>query len=182
MSVRASPDNPFASREPAKVYSVPRRYDLATLMAVTLAYAVLFGTMRSCGAPPAAIGFVSLFVTLVGLGQALLFRGRNPRRASTVAGALAFLVCGIVSVWMSSHSRMGDVVYWTDTVLVLATGSLCPGMIFGYVVGTLVAGVFLVADLFRKLLRRLSSREFVSTTCSAETTEAVVGQKESGSL
>lgn len=106
MSTGSAPDNPFGPRPPAKVYSVPRRYDLATLMAVTLAYSLLFGVMRFLQAPPALIGVVSLFITLVGLGQALLFRGRHPRAASLVAGILAWSACAVLMyVW--DHPRRG---------------------------------------------------------------------------
>jgi hypothetical protein len=173
----ASPDNPFVSRPSRRLYSVPRRYDLATLMAVTFAYSLLFGAMRWWQASPAAIGLVSLFVTLVGLGQALLFRGRSPRAASAVAGVLAFLVCGIAAVLMSPYPRTNHVIYWTDTVIGLATGSLCPGTILGYLAGTLVAGVFLVADLFRKLLRRMSRRKPVGAFDGGDATETAVAHE-----
>jgi len=177
MSTGVSPDSPFAPRPPAKVYSVPRRYDLATLMAVTFAYSLLFGAMRWWEASPAAIGSVGLFVTLVGLAQALLFRGKSPRLASVVAGPLAFFVCGIATLLMSPYPRTHEVIYWTDAVLVLAVGSLCPGAVFGYLAGTLVAGVFLVADLFRKLLRRISSPKPVGAIDGGDATETALAHE-----
>lgn len=178
MSTGDSPVNPFAPRPPTKVYSVPRRYDLATLMAVMFAYSLLFGAMRWSQASPATIGSVGLFVTLVGLAQALLFRGKSPRLASIVAGPLAFLVCGIASLLTSPYPRTHEVIYWTNAVLVLAVGGLCPGTIFGYLAGTLVAGVFLLADLFRKLLRRMSSRKPVRAIDGGDATVAAVADEE----
>jgi hypothetical protein len=155
MSGLLLPDNPFApgppkSRPRRKVYSVPRRYDLATLMAVTFAYALLFGGMRFWEFPPLAVGGVSLFVTLVGLGQAVLFRGRRPRAASAVMGILGF---SAVLAWI--------VISNNDPISLPAAAiySSIWGTILGYLAGVLVAGVFLIAELIRRLLRRLSTRK-----------------------
>ena len=50
------PDFPRDDSRPSPIgqapYSVPRRYDLATLFAVSLAYALLFGLMRVADIPP----------------------------------------------------------------------------------------------------------------------------------
>ena len=73
-------------RAAPRLYSVPRRYDLATLFTVTLAYALLFGAMQRSGMPPNVAFDVAGFITLVGIGQALLFKGNAPRLASVVTG------------------------------------------------------------------------------------------------
>jgi len=169
MSAKVSPDNPFAPRPPAKVYSVPRRYDLATLMAVTLAYALLFGAMRLLQAPPALIGFVSLFITLVGLGQALLFRGRRPRAASIVVGVLsleAWLAWLLIQAYAETRPP-GEVIFF---FAFMAIFFVFLGTLLGYIAGTVIAGVFLVADLIRQLLRRMSGPKPVPAGDWAETT------------
>lgn len=153
MSTGALPKDPFAPRPPPRLYSVPRRYDLATLMAVTLAYALLFAAMRLWDASPAAVGVVSLFVTVVGLAQAVLFRGRHPRAASLIGGAVAWFLCGLLNVLMWRRTADTPAEYWITAAIGLAISSVCPAMVLGYLAGTLVAGVFLVADLIRKSLR-----------------------------
>ena len=70
----------------AKVYGVPRRYDLATLFAVSVAYAIMFGVMRALSFPLDRFAISAAFVTSVGIGQALLFKGKSPRTASVGVG------------------------------------------------------------------------------------------------
>ena len=133
------------------VYSVPRRYDLTTLFAVTLAYAVLFAALRLLSAPPAVMLSIGGFVALVGLGQALLFKGSAPRAASMVVG---FIVCGaapIVYVLSDPRLRRGDI----EEIVAAAPCWAVAGTMLGYLTGAAVAGVFLVADAIRRRLRRL---------------------------
>jgi hypothetical protein len=138
-------------------------------MAVTLAYALLFGVMRFLQAPPALIGFVSLFITLVGLGQALLFRGRHPRAASLVAGILAWSACAVlIYAWDHPGGGTPRPGYWTDLLKIFAISAVCPGAILSYLTGTLVAGLFLVADVIRRLLRRMIRPKPVGTGDWAE--------------
>ena len=97
-----SPDSPH--RAGPRLYSVPRRYDLATLFTVTLAYSLLFGLMQRLGMPPIAAFVVAGFITVVGIGQALLFRGNAPRLASVVIGAVVPTVLLVVALAMKFHS------------------------------------------------------------------------------
>jgi ABC-type proline/glycine betaine transport system permease subunit len=76
----------------AKVYSVPRRYDLTTMFVVSTAFALLFAGMRILEWPKEAALTTGLFITLVGLGQAMLFGGKSPRLASVVVGVVFFFV------------------------------------------------------------------------------------------
>ena len=117
------------------IYSAPRRFDIATVLTVMAAYALLFTAMRLLGWEPATLGVVGGFVTAVGIGQALLFGGNAPRIASVVVGAA----------------------YWAFAVTVASGGNVCLGFsslfwggVSGYVAGTLVGGVFLVADAVRR--------------------------------
>lgn len=146
---QATPNNKPAGPVGPKTYSVPRRYDLATLFTVSLAYALLFGAMRLMSAPPTLVALVALFVTVVGLAQALVLKGNWPRLASILAGYLFCLTAGVIGVVRS----------WSvASVVETCFYALCPGVIAGYLAGLAVAGVFLVADLVRKALRRLRHR------------------------
>jgi hypothetical protein len=157
------PENPFADRPPPEpvvppwrvaqpepqVFGVPRRYDLATLMAVTLAYACLFGALRALSWPPKAMVWTAGFLTVIGAAQALLFGGKRPREASYLTG-IGFML--VVMVMERGLPR-----FWVDVffvpILFFCTIVL-PGLVLGYAGGVIVAGVFLVAHHLRSGLRR----------------------------
>ena len=133
-----------------RIYSVPRRYDPATLFVVSLAYALLFGFMRSVGFPPIAFAVVAGFVTLVGLSQAILFGGKAPRQASAVAGIGAFLVVQVPVLAECALRHLQDL---GILVACLPLTAILPGAMLGYVVGVLIGGVFLVAEAVRRGVR-----------------------------
>jgi len=135
-----------------KVYSVPRRYDLATMFAVSVAYAFLFGSMRFFGWPPEVFAIVAGFFTCVGLGQALLFGGKEPRVASVLVGVFYGPIVMVIGAIGGGGPRH---------IVGLIIGAICTaiaGSLYGYAAGVIVAGVFLVADLMRKLATRLADR------------------------
>jgi hypothetical protein len=138
--IAASPQ----SDEPMKIYSAPRRFDLATIFVVTSAYAALFAGMTALNFPPIASGAVAGFVTLVGLAQALLFRGRQPRLASVLVGTAIYSLAAL-AIWLASGQRR----YPTALVLLAGTYSIIGGAILGYLSGALIGGVFLIADVLR---------------------------------
>jgi hypothetical protein len=127
--------------EPA--YGAQRVFDLFTLMAITLAFGLLFGALKALGAIPEVFFAVTAFVTFVAIGQMLFFGGKSPRLASLVGGPIALaLTVACVSIWYGS--------WW----LVQAVCSLPLGVPAGYLAGGMVAGVFLVADLLRAKFTR----------------------------
>lgn len=157
-------ENPFADRPPPEshvptwriarpepqVFGVPRRYDLATLMAVTLAYACLFGALRALNAPPEAMVWSVGFLTVVGAAQAVLFGGKCPREASCLAG-IGFMLA--VMLMERGLPRLREDLF---LVPILFLGAFfLPGIVLGYAGGAIVAGVFLVAHFLRSALRRL---------------------------
>jgi hypothetical protein len=128
-----------------KIYSAPRRFDLATIFAVTFAYSLLFAVMSSLGSHPVMSLIVGGFVTLVGIGQALLYGGNNARVASVLTGAVINVPLTMaLTIWGTrSASLLG--------VLLMAPVGFALGGACGYLAGTLVGGVFLVADKLRQL-------------------------------
>jgi small basic protein len=161
------PENPFADRPPPEpvvppwrvaqpepqVFGVPRRYDLATLMAVTLAYACLFGALRALSWPPEAMVWTAGFLTVIGAAQALLFGGKRPREASLFAGV--GLLMAVVMVERGIHAVWQDVLMdATQTLSLFFIAIVLPGFLLGYAGGVIVAGVFLVAHHLRSGLRR----------------------------
>ncbi len=141
-TARLSPLRPPAL---ARQFGVPRQFGIGTLLVITAMYAVLFGVLRSVGPPPVAFGVVALFFTLVGLGQAILFKGMEPRLASMIVGACFFL-CWFLAyplLWPNPNPRPR--LSLGDYLLFSALASLF-GASLGYISGFSIAGVFLVFD------------------------------------
>ncbi len=127
--------------EPA--YGAQRVFDLFTLMAITLAFGLLFGAMKALNAIPEVFFGVTTFVTFVGIGQMLLFGGKSPRLASVVGGPIALsLTIVLLAGWYGQGAIWG------------AVCALIPGIPAGYLAGGLVAGVFLIADSLRDRFSR----------------------------
>ena len=129
-----------------KLYSVPRKLDLASLFVFTTGYGLLFALMNLVHASVLFFSIVAGFFTCVGVSQAALFQGKSPRLASCLTGAAYYF--GILLV--SGMPLIG-------TVFVLLVGAAV-----GYVSGACIGGVFLVADVLRNRLRhdhKLDSEE-----------------------
>ena len=89
------------------------------------------------------------FVTLVGIGQAMLFGGRKPRTASITVGAvLSSMIMVGMMLWSNPRGMPGSMLPF-----ILVYGAIA-GIVYGYLAGVLVGGVFLVADLFRRRFKR----------------------------
>ena len=95
---------------------------------------------------PTAAGEGKTTVT-VGLAQALLFRGKSPRMASMVAGGAYFLFLVCLPMTGIADGFYGPVLlgicYFTMV-----------GAMLGYVTGTLVGSVFMVADWMYRFRNR----------------------------
>ena len=152
----------------AEAVGVPPRFGVSTLLAVTAMYAMLFALMKLLGARPVGFVVVATFVTGVGLAQALLFGGKQPRRASFLAGAVLlpsiFLVLESVVplVQLATFGRL-DAQLVAGFVIIGMLAAI-PGPVvggaFGYVAGCLIAGIFL----------RKAEREFLSADSPQPTT------------
>jgi hypothetical protein len=141
-------------RKPTKVYSAPRRFDLATLFVVTLAFSLLFGAMKAFSFPAEVSASIAGFIAVIGAGQALLFGGQRPRTASLVTGSLVYTII-MLAAWLYSGPRMTP---WVGIVFG-ATYGIIGGGILGYLSGVFIGGVFLVSDKVRKLFFKPPSVE-----------------------
>lgn len=130
-------------------YGAPRVFDLFTLLAVTLAFALLFAFMRFIEPVfPDTIPEISLalasFLTLTAIAQMVLWGGKKPRLASLVAGPINWILVAVILAVQAPRLY---------TRLHFSLGVLCSavlGIFVGYLMGGLVAGVFLLADQFRR--------------------------------
>jgi putative addiction module component (TIGR02574 family) len=135
------------------VYSAPRRFDLATIFVVTSAYALLFGGMALLRIPAGASLLVAGFITIVGIGQALLFQGLRPRTASILVGIVVYMISMFGIFVFASGMRM----YPGVMFLTIVVYGLIGGTVLGYLAGAVVGSVFLLADYARRRIPNFRS-------------------------
>lgn len=127
---------------------VPRQFSVSGLLLVTLSFAVLFGILAAIGLPPIVFGVLATYLAGICIAQMLVFRGKKPREASLIAGALLFvfgLGVAIIAMYATGH-RPPD-----GSFLVLVVIGPTIGAGTGYAAGGAVASVFLLARRIRLL-------------------------------
>jgi hypothetical protein len=145
------PEYDGGSRRAGGTFGAPRRYSLATIFIVTGAFAALLGILRGVGTRPGVIGAIVALLLMVGVAQAAMFGGRQPRLASILAGIVWWL--GVIASLMLG-SR---IVYGRQTLFDLFMTSACSfplALAFGYAGGGVVAGVFMLLDFVEKGVAR----------------------------
>ena len=140
-----------ASRPANQPFGVPTRFGIGTLLVVTAAYGALLALLRALDWDPRAIVWMVVFVSLVGLGQMLLFGSRRPREASLLAGAVCLPAITIFTLIV--HRVEGQAPQESGCVLISALFFGAPA---GYLAGGVVAGVFLMMDAVQRWLGRFS--------------------------
>ena len=130
---------------PAPV-GVPRRFSIGTMMILTTAFAVLFGVLKTFGVPPIAFAAISIFIGGVGACQSLLFKGKRPRLASFVGGIIMFGLLAVVGLLVACFVDRPLLSLFYIMILMGVTTVLTAviGGPLGYIVGCLVAAIFLV--------------------------------------
>jgi hypothetical protein len=134
----------FAPDHASSLYSAPRRFDLATIFVVTAAYSLMLGGLTAMGMPPIVKVVITAMITIVAATQALFRKVANPRGISIVTGAVAYTVISWC-IWVSLRR-----VFPNSFFVVIFINGIIGGAIIGYLAGTLVGGVFLVADRVRQ--------------------------------
>ena len=136
-------------------FGVPRRFGMTALFAIVTFYGVVFAVMKSLDFH--AIGFTifSVFLTCVGLGQALLFGGKSPRAASVCVGAVLFPM-EIMALIVYDHLSSPGISFYEMLGEIIGLIVLCipAGVLLGHLAGGLVGGVFVLLDLIAKKTRR----------------------------
>ena len=127
----------------AQVYSVPRRFDMASMLTVSLAYSILFAILRALGASWVVFLHLGGLTVAVGVAQALAEHSAQVRKASVITGGSYCVIMGGILL-AAAPLTSDDRVY---LALCLVTG---PGL--GYLAGALDGGLFLVADMVRRHL------------------------------
>lgn len=138
------------------IVSVSRRFSVGHMMVAVGLFAVLFSLLeglgvRELGNPTLVYPACMLFCAAIPLGQVLLYQGRRPRLASCLVGARLLPPLCLLPVLVEVIPDVGrlnaeDLVFGGFQLgffAVLLTGV---GYFFGYLIGTVSAGVFLVLD------------------------------------
>lgn len=124
-----------------------RQFGIGHLFIIMTMYALLFSALQTLGCPPAAVVLYTLFLTAVGLGQALLYKGRRPLRASMIMGACFSVGVGVVCMIFGLAS--GPWFFAPDPV---------EGAIAGLIYGRIISWLFVVIDGLRSLLTKALCR------------------------
>lgn len=151
--MRDPPKYPYHDADHGGVYSVPRRFDLATMMVVTAGYALLFTLLRLLNLDTVVFVYVAGLVTTVAVAQALSHKRYSPRAVSVLTGMCYFLAFLIPLTWLEATEYRREQIY---SMICCSSGF---GPIQGYLAGVLVAGVFMVSDYLRRFL---GSHRFLS--------------------
>ena len=116
------------------------------MMILVTAFAVLFGVLKTLGAPPEAFVVITIFVFGIAASQSLLFKGKKPRLASFVGGMVMFGLFDVVSVpgLFFFHSRFFGPAMIASILVKMAIQVVVIGGPLGYIVGCFVASIFLV--------------------------------------
>ena len=139
----------------ATAIGVPRRFGLGTLMIVVLALASLFGAANRLNAPPLLSFCASGFFCVIG-GLQMVMR-RVPRTASVGTGAVLLPLTAAVT-WVAASANpsptLTALISTPADVAFLGAHLVALGAVWGYLGGTLVAGLFLVVELTSNARRR----------------------------
>lgn len=128
---------------------VARRFGVRTMLLATLLYALLLALMSSLNAPPIVSGAVAVWVTLVGIGQAVLFGGKKPRLASAATGAALAATGALLGTMFFVFSQAPDLLDMLEAAFsggVAVVFSTVFGAGFGYLAGCLLAAIFMVSE------------------------------------
>ena len=142
-------ENVLKARESTSVAhaprGVPRRFGLGMLFVWTTLFSVALVGADALETPWPVVLVLSILVVLVGIVQWFFGEGHKARAASVLLGAVyTSSLTIIVFVADGGLPRLA----WSTWLLWIGLGlswSLIGGGIIGYLTGTLVAGVFLVA-------------------------------------
>jgi hypothetical protein len=144
----------FGSARPqtaaSKVYSVPRRFTLGGLLAVTLAFSVLSAVFRWALWEPTVVMLMLSFIGLVGASQFAF--DQAPRHASVLAGIVFFSVptgaYRLATTTTSITYSLGDGAFYAALWAIA-------GAVLGYCAGIVVGSVFMFIAGGRALMQLL---------------------------
>lgn len=131
--------------EKPDVFSVPRRFDLVTVLVAMSCFAALFAGLRMMDARPELLAIFGGYLIAVAIGQGIAARWNRPRTASVLVGIVLAFGFGIweMYAWRRGWNRPGQ-------LMEVGIWAVMWGSFIGYLAGTLVGGIFLVSHYLRE--------------------------------
>jgi hypothetical protein len=122
---------------------VPRRFSVGTMIIMLSLFGVLFAVLKMLNTDPIVFACIAVFFMGIGVAQTVLFSGKDPRRASFIAGFPLGFVCALggtfIANWTGGYHQIDG--YFCLVFACTLFGGPC-----GYLAGCLVAGIFLVRE------------------------------------
>jgi hypothetical protein len=134
---------PYLEETPGPQAGMPRRFSIGTMMIITAFFALVCGVLKALHAPPLVFVLISGFMLTVAACQALLFGGRNPRKASFIAGMAMYALAAVATALIDAFQR-SNLFFPIEELLCGAFGAVVVGGPLGYAAGCLIAAIFLV--------------------------------------
>ena len=126
-------------------YSVPQRFGISAILALTTLFAFLFAGLRAFNAPAVFYLFFGTLAVTICLAQMIF--GQVPRLSSIASGALLLPFWVLVTAIIEEISGGGYNAI--GFAVASAPFTLIAGAFLGYLAGTVMAGFFLLLDLAR---------------------------------
>jgi hypothetical protein len=126
---------------------VPRSFNTGRMLIIVTLYAFLFSLLQVTDAHPALYPYAGIFVAAIVLAQMFGFAGKDPRLASFLVGTITMPILTLVvmlALLFSTGGPRGGA-YIQGLFCTLFASALVGGF-FGYLVGTVCAGAFLIVD------------------------------------
>ena len=138
-------------------YGATRVFDLFTLLAITVGFAVLFALLKLAEPIfqehlPQVCLASALYIVLIAVAQQWTFGGKKPRLASILLGPVAYFTVSFV--FLINRQFTGTVLQFPLQLTLSLFCSIPLGCFLGYVAGGAIAGVFFLADKLRNYWKR----------------------------
>ncbi len=141
------------SRPQNQPYQVPRRFGIRTMLIVITGFGLMLSFVKWAHIPPVVVIFYASFVVVIG-GAQIVFE-RSPRLGSMFAGALFLPLLKLAAFVFDNGLEPINSGPFTG---LLAEGrllySVVFGALYGYLSGTMLAGLYLVADKMQFVINR----------------------------
>jgi hypothetical protein len=149
---------------------MPKRFSIAILMAWMTLFALVFSVLECVAAPPQIFGIVTILMLGIGLGQMWLFGGKKPRLASVLAGTVLLSVeVAALNLATGYFTREGSSIVLRIIFSIISIVICIPlGAFFGYLLGTLTAGIVLTLNYLENRNAAESPAEIDSDAVTAE--------------
>src|SRR5262245_16214889 len=123
-------------------YSVPQRFGISAILALTTLFAFIFAGLRAFNAPAVVYFFFGTLAVSICIAQMVF--GKVPRLSSIAAGAVLLPFWTLVMAIIRADSVSFDAVAMAISA---APFTLIAGAVLGYLAGTVLAGFFLLLDM-----------------------------------